>query len=128
MGKRYYSNYDGEDRQKWVRVAIAGKDKDALQALLDSEEGRWFIARLLKNEGLHTSAFTGNSGTFYNEGRRAVAVDIYQNIKTLLGVDGIRKLHQAQEYLMEFEERALEAAREKEADHGRGDHAAGGQR
>ncbi len=115
MGKRYYSNYDGEDRQKWVRVAIAGKDKDALQALLDSEEGRWFIARLLKNEGLHSSGFTGNSGTFYNEGRRSVAVDIYTNIKTLLGVDGIRKLHKAQEDLMEFEERALEAAKEKEA-------------
>lgn len=117
MGK-YRSNYDGNDKQKWVREAIASKDKTALQALLASEEGRWFLARLLKNEGLTTSAFTGNSATFYNEGRRSVAVDIYQNIKRLLGVDGIKKLHSAQEELMEFEVRALEMAEEKEANHG----------
>lgn len=118
MGKRYYSNYDGEDKQRLVRKAIADKDKGAMQVLLTSEEGRWFIARLLKNEGLTTSAFTGNSATFYNEGRRSVAVDIYQNIKRLLGVDGIKLLHSAQEELMEFEERALEMAAEKEANNG----------
>jgi len=116
MGKRYFSNYDGQDRQKWVRLALADKDKTALQDLLTTESGRWFIARLLKNEGLHSSGFTGNSGTFYNEGRRSVAVDIYENIKRLLGVDGIKKLHAAQEDLMEFEERALEQAKEKEAE------------
>ena len=115
---RYQSNYDGQDRQRWVRKAIADKDKAALQTLLETEEGRWFIARLLKNEGLHSSGFTGNSGTFYNEGRRSVAVDIYTNIKTLLGVDGVRQLHKAQEDLMEFEERALEMAKAKEEEHG----------
>ena len=118
MGKRYVSNYDGVDRQKWVRNAIADKDKAALEVLLKSEEGRWFIARLLKNEGLTTSAFTGNSATFYNEGRRSVVVDIYQNIKRLLGVEGIRLLHSAQEELMEFEDKALKLAEEKEANNG----------
>ena len=111
MGKKYYSNYDGDDRQKWVRIAIAQKDKEAINALLTSEEGRWFIARLMKNEGLMSTAFTGNSGTFYNEGRRSVAVDIYQNIKSLLGVEGIKLFHSAQEELLEFEERALEQAK-----------------
>jgi hypothetical protein len=111
MGKKYYSNYDGDDRQKWVRIAIAQKDKEAIKALLTSEEGRWFIARLMKNEGLMSTAFTGNSGTFYNEGRRSVAVDIYQNIKSLLGVEGIKLFHSAQEELLEFEERALEQAK-----------------
>lgn len=118
MGKRYMSNYDGDDKQKWVRIAIADKDKAALKALLLNDEGRWFVARLMKNEGLTTSAFTGNSATFYNEGRRSVAVDIYQNIKRLLGVEGIKLLHSAQEELMEFEERALEMAEQKEAKHG----------
>ena len=118
MGKRYVSNYDGEDKQKWVRLAIADKDKGALETLLKSEEGRWFIAQLMKNEGLTTSAFTGNSATFFNEGRRAVAVDIYQTIKRLLGVEGIKQLHKAQEDLMEFEERALKMAEEREADNG----------
>ena len=47
-----------------------------------------------------------------------VAVDIYTRIKTLLKVEGIRQLHKAQEDLMEFEERALEAAKVKEEEHG----------
>ena len=118
MGKKYFSNYDGNDKQKWVRQAIADEDKSAIAALLKTHEGRWFIARLMKNEGLTTSAFTGNSATFYNEGRRSVVVDIYQNIKRLLGVPGIKQLHDAQEELMEFEERALELAEQKEANNG----------
>ena len=118
MGKRYFSNYDGQDKQKWVRQAIADEDKGALEVLLKSHEGRWFIARLMKNEGLTTTAFTGNSSTFYNEGRRAVVVEIYQNIKRLLGVEGIKLLHSAQEELMEFEEKALELAEQKEANNG----------
>ena len=118
MGKVYRSNYNGDDRQRWVRMAIANKDKDALKVLLTTEEGKWFIARLLKNEGLTTSAFTGNSATFYNEGRRSVAVDIYANIKRLLGVEGIKQLHEAQEELMEFEEKALEMAEQREANNG----------
>ena len=118
MGKYYRSNYDGQDRQRFVRQAIADKDKTALETLLKSEEGRWFIARLMKNEGLTTSAFTGNSATFFNEGRRSVVVDIYQNIKRLLGVQGIHQLHSAQEELMEFEEKALKLAEAKEADDG----------
>jgi hypothetical protein len=40
-----------------------------------------------------------------------VAVDIYQNIKGLLGVEGIKLCHSAQEELLEFEERALEQAK-----------------
>ena len=115
---KYQSNYDGVDRQRWVRKALADKDKAALQTLLETEDGRWFIARLLKTEGFHTSGFTGNSSTFYNEGRRSVAVDIYTNIRTLLGVDGIKQLHKAQEDMLEFEERALEMAKVKEEEHG----------
>ena len=38
-------------------------------------------------------------------------VDIYQNIKSLLGVEGIKLFHSAQEELLEFEERALEQAK-----------------
>ena len=46
-----------------------------------------------------------------------IITPVYTNIKTLLGVDGIRQLHKAQEDLMEFEERALEMAKAKEEEH-----------
>ena len=118
MGKKYISNYDGYDRQKFVREALADEDKNALDVLLKSHEGQWFIARLMDTEGFNTVAFTGNSATFYNEGRRSVTVDIYANIKRLLGVDGIRRLHKAEEDLLEFKEKALETAEQREANNG----------
>ena len=67
----------------------------------------------MKSEGLNAGAFTGNSATFYNEGRREVVVGIYENVKTQMGLRGIKLLHQAQEEMMEYEERSLELAAEK---------------
>ena len=120
--KKFVSN-TGEDtnrttQQKLLQMAINGKDKTALEWMLNNRQGRWFLARLLKNEGLTAGSFTGNSATFYNEGRREVAVGIYQSIKANLGLEGMKKLHQAQEELMEFEIKAGKLAEYKEDDDG----------
>ena len=118
MGKRYVS-YTGDDtnraaQQKLMQAAISGKDKAALEWLLGNSNGRWFLARLMQNEGLTAGSFTGNSATFYNEGRREVAVGIYQSIKTQLGLRGIKLLHQAQEELMEYQEKVERLSEQKE--------------
>ena len=72
--KKIVSN-TGEDngritQQKLLQMAINSKDKAALEWLLGNSNGRWFLARLMQNEGLTAGSFTGNSATFYNEGRR----------------------------------------------------------
>lgn len=118
MGKKYVS-YTGEDmnratQQKLIQAAITGKDKAALEWLLDNSNGRWFLARLMQQEGLTAGSFTGNSATFYNEGRREVVVGIYQSIKTQLGLRGIKLLHQAQEEMMEYQEEAERLSEQKE--------------
>ena len=118
MGKKYIS-YTGEDmnratQQKLMQAAITGKDKAALEWLLDNSNGRWFLARLMQQEGLTAGSFTGNSATFYNEGRREVVVGIYQSIKTQLGLRGIKLLHQAQEEMMEYQEEAERLSEQKE--------------
>jgi hypothetical protein len=118
MGKKYVS-YTGEDmnratQQKLMQAAITGKDKAALEWLLDNSNGRWFLARLMQQEGLTAGSFTGNSATFYNEGRREVVVGIYQSIKTQLGLRGIKLLHQAQEEMMEYQEEAERLSEQKE--------------
>ena len=120
--KKYMSN-TGDDtsrttQQKLLQRAINGKDKTALEWMLNNRYGRWFLARLMMNEGLTAGSFTGNSATFYNEGRREVAVSIYQSIKSNLGLEGMKKLHQAQEELMEFEIKAGKLAEYKEDDDG----------
>ena len=117
MGKKYVS-YTGEDmnratQQKLMQAAITGKDKAALEWLLDNSNGRWFLARLMQQEGLTAGSFTGNSATFYNEGRREVVVGIYQSIKTQLGLRGIKLLHQAQEEMMEYQEEAERLSEQK---------------
>ena len=91
--KRYVSN-TGEDsartrQQALLQMAVAGRDKDALEWILSNKQGRWFLARMMKNEGLHASSFTGNSGTFYNEGRREVVCDIYNRIRAQMGLRGV---------------------------------------
>ena len=118
MGKKYVS-YTGEDmnratQQKLMQAAITGKDKAALEWLLDNSNGRWFLARLMQQEGLTAGSFTGNSATFYNEGRREVVVGIYQSIKTQLGLRGIKLLHQAQEEMMKYQEEAERLSEQKE--------------
>lgn len=116
--KKFVSN-TGEDtsrttQQKLLQMAINGKDKTALEWMLNNRQGRWFLARLLKNEGLTAGSFTGNSATFYNEGRREVVVGIYQSIKTQLGLRGIKLLHQAQEEMMKYQEEAERLSEQKE--------------
>lgn len=118
MAKKYVSN-TGDNitqatQQKLLQAAVDGRDKAALEWMMKNRNGRWFLARLLQKEGLNAGSFTGNSGTFYNEGRREVVVGIYQSIKAQLGLRGIKMLHQAQEELMEFEEKAGRLAEQKE--------------
>lgn len=120
MSKRYMGitedNARLAEQQERLQHALASKDRSALEWMLGNKNGRWFLARLMKNEGMNARSFTGNSGTFYNEGRREVCVNIYESIKAELGLPGIKQLHQAQEEMMEFEFKAMQMAEMKEED------------
>lgn len=50
--------------------------ENAVLKLATSDEGRRFIYHVLDICGIHTSSFTGNSQTFYLEGRRSVGLEI----------------------------------------------------
>ncbi len=47
-----------------------------VSALLASETGRDFVYEVLNLCGIYDNQFTGNSSTFFNEGRRSVGIDI----------------------------------------------------
>lgn len=51
-----------------------------LKALLDKPEFQRFMWRLLGECRMYESSFTGNSVTFYNEGKRAVGIFLHQEI------------------------------------------------
>ena len=80
---------------------IHDRDIDALNHVLSTELGRWFFCRLLDRTDILKQSFTGNSETFFNEGKRKVGL-VYMNMLGQIGdgVEGVKKYHQAQlEYI-----------------------------
>lgn len=100
-----YKSNTGEDRKQALLTEYmvreqARRDKEALLDLLGSESGRWFLMRMLDVTKVNSMCFTGNSKTFYNEGRRDVGLGIIKSILAL-GLQGIELKQQAE---MEYAE------------------------
>lgn len=93
-------------RQRRLLEEMYKKDEDALQALLSSSLGRWFLMRLFDRCYLFSDTFTGNSKTFQLEGMRKVGLLYLQDISRL-GVEAIKLKQEAElEYIrtqQEFE-------------------------
>ena len=49
-------------------------------------------------------SFTGNSQTFYNEGLRAIGIQLDQQIMNLLGIDGFTLKQKAEKEYIKFQE------------------------
>jgi len=58
------------------------KLRTAVTGLMASDAGRRFICAVLDQTGVFKSSFTGNSATFFLEGKRAVGLYIYQLLMT----------------------------------------------
>ena len=56
------------------------KTKASIQTVLKTEQGKDFVWEILSLCGIYDNQFTGNSGTFFNEGRRSVGIDIIQTM------------------------------------------------
>lgn len=109
-----YKSNTGEDRRQALLTEYmvreqARRDKEALLDLLGSESGRWFLMRMLDVTKVNSMCFTGNSKTFYNEGRRDVGLGIIKNILAL-GLQGIELKQQAEMEYAEFQLKLQELA------------------
>ena len=109
-----YKSNTGEDRRQallteYIVKEQARRDKEALLDLLGSESGRWFLMRMLDVTKVNSMCFTGNSKTFYNEGRRDVGLGIIKSILAL-GLQGIELKQQAEMEYAEFQLKLQELA------------------
>lgn len=109
-----YKSNTGEDRKQALLTEYmvreqARRDKEALLDLLGSESGRWFLMRMLDVTKVNSMCFTGNSKTFYNEGRRDVGLGIIKSILAL-GLQGIELKQQAEMEYAEFQLKLQELA------------------
>lgn len=64
-----------------VQLAIQ-QEIDDVRSVMKSPAGRRMLARHLDRTGVESISFTGNSTTFFNEGRRSVGVELQQFLKT----------------------------------------------
>lgn len=70
------------------------QDKEALEKLKETPEGRWIISRIITMTGIDTLSYTGNAATYFNEGRRAIGIEIKNLIINTLGYEeGVKALH-----------------------------------
>ena len=109
-----YKSNTGEDRKQALLTEYmvreqARRDKEALLDMLGSESGRWFLMRMLDVTKVNSMCFTGNSKTFYNEGRRDVGLGIIKSILAL-GLQGIELKQQAEMEYAEFQLKLQELA------------------
>lgn len=115
MSKQFkYKSNTGDDRKQALLTEYmvreqARRDKEALLDLLGSESGRWFLMRMLDVTKVNSMCFTGNSKTFYNEGRRDVGLGIIKSILAL-GLQGIELKQQAEMEYAEFQLKLQELA------------------
>lgn len=111
-----YKTNTGDDKHQQLLTAYilkeqARRDRESLVEILSSESGRWFLMRLLDATKVNAVCFTGNSKTFYNEGRRDVGLGVIKSISAL-GLEGIRLKQQAEMEYAEFQLKLQELATE----------------
>ena len=95
--------------QKMIFQEIHRLDQSALLSLLKNKEGRWFLMRMLDATGVNSNSFTGNSTTFFNEGKRQVGLELLGRI-TDLGIDAVKLKQKAEREYIEHQLRARELA------------------
>jgi len=88
------------------------REREELRYILDDPKGRRFLWRLLDYAGVYNSSFTGNSFTFFNEGRRDVGLFVLDEVTD---ADPDAYLEMQRESLNEARE-AEKQAEEEESD------------
>lgn len=80
------NSFGGDDREKAEKhqkyeEKLREKDIEAYCFLLSDPRGRWFIRRLASVAFFDAPTFTGNSNSYFNDGRRSVVLDVVNDMK-----------------------------------------------
>ncbi|MEE1194889.1 MAG: hypothetical protein U0K79_08850 [Phascolarctobacterium sp.] len=95
--------------QRLMIEEIHRLDQNALKSILKSTEGRWFLMRLLDATGVNSNSFTGNSTTFFNEGKRQVGLELLARIQEI-GLDAVKLKQKAELEYISHQQKARELA------------------
>lgn len=57
--------------------------REKLEKCMESEEGRFMLIHLAELSGYRGETFTGNSKTFFNEGKRSIGIWIMETMRKI---------------------------------------------
>lgn len=74
-----------QEAERLERAAEANRRRDIedFKSLMKLKEGRRFIWRILAETGVYHSSFTGNSETFFKEGKRSIGLILMGELHTI---------------------------------------------
>ena len=75
------------------------KDKDAFHYMMESPNGRWFVARILDKTRINVPL--NHQNIMYDEGRREVGLEVLAMIRSF-GMEGMEKIHTMENEYAEF--------------------------
>lgn len=104
--------------QKLQMQELHRLDQKSLRAILKTKDGRWFLMRMLDSTGVNSNSFTGNSHTFFNEGKRQAGLELLARIQEL-GLEGVKLKQQAELEYIQHQQNARELAIEYTENHER---------
>ncbi|MDR2161218.1 MAG: hypothetical protein LBO77_03655 [Desulfovibrio sp.] len=74
----YQDALTARDRAEARARSFSGRLRLAAANMLRSEDGQEFLFWLINLTGVFAPSFTGNSATFFLEGRRSVGLEVYR--------------------------------------------------
>jgi hypothetical protein len=89
--------------RKYIQKKYQEETKKNLRTMLKTKQGRWFFTYILEMSGYVAETFTGNSHTFYNEGRRSIGIELTRNIMDMLGKEGFNAKQKAEKEFADFQ-------------------------
>ena len=67
-------------KREEIQKRIKEREVEDLKKLLSMPEGRRYIWRLMSSAGVFRTSFTGNSTTFFNEGKREIGLMVISEV------------------------------------------------
>ena len=71
-----------QQKRTKIKEAVA-LDNDAMVLVMSSKEGRRTVWRIMETTGYFLTSFTGNSETFFREGKRYIGRLLYDELNEL---------------------------------------------
>lgn len=77
----FLQEYEGKTHDK--RKDVERELRNDISDIVSTDSGRRFVWWLLSITGVYLPSYTGNSDTYFNEGRRAVGLEVMHRLASV---------------------------------------------